>query len=32
VKTGYGRAENRVMNEAGNVAETISNDAERPLV
>jgi hypothetical protein len=32
VKIGYGRAEIQIMDEAGNVAETISNEDERPLV
>ena len=31
-RAGYGRAEIQVMDEAGNVAETISNEDERPLV
>jgi len=32
VKTGYGRAEIQVLDESGNIAETISNEDERPLV
>ena len=31
-RAGYGRAEIQVLDEAGNVAETIGNEEARPLV
>jgi len=31
-RAGYGRAEIQVLDEAGNVVETIGNENERPLV
>jgi len=31
-RSGYGRAEIQVLDESGNVAETISNEDSRPLV
>ena len=31
-RAGYGRAEIQVFDESGNIAETITNEGERPLV
>ncbi len=31
-RAGYGRAEIQVLDESGNIAETITNENERPLV